>query len=144
MSYTLVETTEALAQMGDRLQGTRRIALDCEAAGFHRYSDRLCLVQLSTEDSTYLLDPLALDLSEVLRPVLEDEGVEVVMHGADFDLRLMDRDLKAMRDAEKRKKEEKKSSRCPKPHRGILQKSDSLPCRPRRSKNSSRGTGCRS
>jgi ribonuclease D len=93
MSYTLVETAETLAEAGERLQGVQRIALDCEAAGFHRFSDRLCLVQLSTEDFTLLLDPLALDLSELLRPILEDPQVQVVMHGADFDLRLLDRDL---------------------------------------------------
>jgi ribonuclease D len=92
-SFTLVNTAEALIEASQRLQGVQRIALDCEAAGFHRYSDRLCLVQLSSEDFTLLLDPLAVDLSETLRPILEDPQVQVVMHGADFDLRLLDRDL---------------------------------------------------
>ena len=75
------------------LRGVSRLALDCEAAGFHRYSDRICLIQLSLDRETFLLDPLALDPAPVLRPVLEDSGVEVVMHGADFDLRVLDRDL---------------------------------------------------
>jgi ribonuclease D len=92
-SYTLVDTPETLEKADERLKGARRIALDCEAAGFHRYSDRLCLVQLSTEDFTLLLDPLALDLTATLKPILEDPEVQVVMHGADFDLRLLDRDL---------------------------------------------------
>lgn len=93
MTYTLVDTVETLAEVKASLQGVHRIALDCEAAGFHRYSDRLCLLQLSTPNSTFLLDPLALDLSETLKPTLEDPKVQVVMHGADFDLRLLDRDL---------------------------------------------------
>jgi len=75
------------------LAGTRRLALDCEAAGFHRYSDRLCLVQLTTERGTWVIDPLVLDASELLRVPLESRSVTVVMHGADFDLRLLRRDL---------------------------------------------------
>ncbi len=75
------------------LAESRRFALDCEAAGFHRYSDRLCLVQVTTADGTFIVDPLAFDPSGTLRGPLEDPAVEVVMHGADFDLRLLDRDL---------------------------------------------------
>ena len=93
MSHKLIETPEALNQALTRLEGVSRIALDCEAAGFHRYSDRLCLVQLSTQDTNLLMDPLALDLSGPLRPILEDPKVQVVMHGADYDVRLLDRDL---------------------------------------------------
>jgi hypothetical protein len=43
--------------------GLQNIALDCEAAGFHRYSDRLSLVQLTAGPVTFLLDPLSLDPS---------------------------------------------------------------------------------
>jgi len=75
------------------LASADRIALDCEAAGFHRYSDRLCLLQVTTEAHTYILDALAFDPAETLRPVLENPAIPVVMHGADYDLRLLDRDL---------------------------------------------------
>lgn len=70
------------------------LALDCEAAGFHRYSDRLCLVQVSTPSGRDLvLDPLEVELAELLRGPLEDPGKTVYMHGGDYDLRLLDRDL---------------------------------------------------
>ena len=69
------------------------LAVDCEAAGFHRYSDRLCLVQVTCGGRTYLFDPLALDPAPALEAPLRDPTVDVVMHGADFDLRLLDRDL---------------------------------------------------
>ena len=67
--------------------------MDCEAAGYHRYSDRLCLVQLSTPSETFVLDPLAMDLTPHLKPFLEDPGRRVLMHGAAYDLRLLRRDL---------------------------------------------------
>jgi len=75
------------------LESADRIALDCEAAGFHRYSDRLCLLQITISERTYVVDPLAFDPSDLLRPALEREDIPIVMHGADFDLRLLSRDL---------------------------------------------------
>lgn len=93
MNYRLIQDPAGLDEARVLLSSASRIGLDCEAAGFHRYTDRLCLVQISTAGQTLLLDPLALDLSDVLRPSLEDPEVVVVMHGADFDIRLLHRDL---------------------------------------------------
>lgn len=93
MSYVHIKDTSEAEGLREELRQARRIALDCEAAGFHRYSDRLCLVQLTTETETYIIDPLAFDPSELLRGVLEDPEVTILMHGADYDLRLLDRDL---------------------------------------------------
>ncbi|NNF12678.1 MAG: ribonuclease D [Gemmatimonadetes bacterium] len=93
MSHIYIESRDFADALFDDLDGAKRIALDCEAAGFHRYSDRLCLIQLTVADQTYILDPLSFDPSEILRRPLEDPAVEVLMHGADFDLRLLSRDL---------------------------------------------------
>jgi len=93
MTYDLIDTPTAMARAKELLAGVSRISLDCEAAGFHRYSDRLCLVQLSTPENNLILDPLGLDLSGLLKPLLENPEVQVVMHGADYDIRLLDRDL---------------------------------------------------
>lgn len=93
MSHIYVESPEFADRLVDDLSSATRIALDCEAAGFHRYSDRLCLIQLTVGGRTYILDPLNFDPREILRGPLEDPGVEVLMHGADFDLRLLSRDL---------------------------------------------------
>jgi ribonuclease D len=93
MSHFHVQSLEDADGLSADLRSARRVALDCEAAGFHRYSDRLCLVQLTTERRTYVIDPLGFDPSSLLRGPLEDPAVQVVMHGADFDLRLLRRDL---------------------------------------------------
>jgi ribonuclease D len=93
MKYSLVSDPRALSELAGALRSESRIALDCEAAGFHRYSDRLCLIQLSTPTRTFLLDPMASDPREVMSPTLEDPEVEVVMHGSDYDIRLLQRDL---------------------------------------------------
>ncbi len=94
MPFILIDDSADLPSLRRALARDSRIALDCEAAGFHRYSDRLSLLQITTSDTTTLIvDPLAFDPGDTLRGPLGDPAVEVLMHGADYDLRLLDRDL---------------------------------------------------
>ncbi|MEX2465450.1 MAG: HRDC domain-containing protein [Gemmatimonadota bacterium] len=89
MTYTHVDTPSAAGDLKKVLTSASRIALDCEAAGFHRYDNRLCLVQVTVGEDTYVVDPLAIDIAALFANVLEREDVPVVMHGSDFDLRLL-------------------------------------------------------
>jgi ribonuclease D len=94
MSFVLIDEIDRAGDLIRALEPGTALALDCEAAGFHRYTDRLCLVQITTSAGTdYILDPLAIDVGDLLRGPLEDPAVAVLMHGADYDLRLLDRDL---------------------------------------------------
>jgi ribonuclease D len=93
MSFILVDDPAETPKLTQALASEGRIALDCEAAGFHRYSDRLCLLQISTAKANVIVDPLAFDPSGALRGPLGNPAVEILMHGADYDLRLLDRDL---------------------------------------------------
>lgn len=93
MKFSHVHDDHGAGALTDQLDKASAIALDCEAAGFHRYSDRLCLVQVTTDQGTHVVDPFTTDASALFRPVLEDPSVEIVMHGSDFDLRLLSRDL---------------------------------------------------
>src|SRR5688572_27785324 len=73
------------------LAGDPVLALDTEASSFHRYKERVCLVQLSTRDRTYLIDPLAIKDLAPLGTLLADPKMEVVIHDADYDLRILAR-----------------------------------------------------
>ena len=69
-----------------------RIGVDTEADSRHHYPEKVCLVQVAADGSAYLIDPLArLDLTALGR-VLADPAVEKILHGADFDLRGLNRD----------------------------------------------------
>lgn len=68
------------------------IALDTEGASFHRFVDRIYLLQLSTDQHHAVIDPLPLGTPELLGRLLEDRSVEVVLHDADYDLRLLRQD----------------------------------------------------
>ncbi len=90
MSY--IRTPEALADAVAALRREPLVGADTEAASFHRYRDRIFLVQLSSRTRTAIVDPLALpDLSPV-GELLADPKVEKIFHDADYDLRIFDRD----------------------------------------------------
>ena len=93
MTIRLITDAGSLTELGETLTGESRVAVDLEAAGFHRYSDRVCLLQVSAGGHNFVIDTLAVDPSDVLRGPLESPDVTVLLHGGDYDLRLLDRDL---------------------------------------------------
>jgi ribonuclease D len=68
------------------------VAVDTEGASFHRFVDRIYLLQMSTRDVTAVLDPLAIGKPAALGRILESEHTEKVFHDADYDLRLIHQD----------------------------------------------------
>ena len=88
----IVADAAALSDLANRLAGQSRIAIDTEAASFHRYVDRVYLVQISSDSEDALVDPLAVDELSPIGSLLADPAVEVVFHDADYDLRILNRD----------------------------------------------------
>lgn len=88
----LIADDEALAHFANGLQGKSRVAMDTEAASFHRYVDRIYLVQISSDSATAIVDPLAVTDLKRIGQLLADPSIEVVFHDADYDLRVLDRD----------------------------------------------------
>ena len=90
MNY--IRTPQALADAVAALSTEPLVAADTEAASFHRYRDRILLIQLACPSRTEIIDPLALtDLSPV-GALLANSTVEKIFHDADYDLRALDRD----------------------------------------------------
>jgi ribonuclease D len=85
----LIEDGSEFAALLRRLRAEPLIAVDTEAASFHRHRDRVYLVQLSTRGETHLVDPLAVTGLPGLGDLLADTAVEKVFHDADYDLRLL-------------------------------------------------------
>lgn len=75
--------------MLDRLHRETLVAMDTEAASFHRHRDRVYLLQLSTRTETYLVDPLAVPGLPGFGALLGNPTVECIFHDADYDLRLL-------------------------------------------------------
>jgi ribonuclease D len=88
----LIQSQPELEALFARLRGAPLLAVDTEAASFHRFIDRVYLLQVSSRDETAVVDPLAIESLAPLAEVLADPAVEIVFHDADYDLRLLDRE----------------------------------------------------
>lgn len=87
--YQLIADGAGWAACYEALRRAPRFAVDVEANSLHAYRERVCLLQFSTEDEDFIVDPLAgLDLSP-LGGLLADPAVEKVFHSADYDLSLL-------------------------------------------------------
>jgi ribonuclease D len=87
----MIATGQQLTELVAKLGPHDRIAIDTEADSLHCYKEKLCLLQISIPGCDVIVDPLAnVDLAP-LRDVLA--GKEIVLHGADYDLRLLRRNL---------------------------------------------------
>ena len=86
-----IASAAQLAELLPQIEAHDRVAIDTEADSLHSYREKLCLLQLSLPGRDYIVDPLAhVDLAP-LGDALQTK--EIVLHGADFDLRLLRRSL---------------------------------------------------
>ncbi len=76
-----------MAEFLPGLQSAEWVALDTEADSLHAYPEKLCLIQISTARGDDLVDPLSKIHLTPLWPVLKKH--ELIIHGADYDLRLL-------------------------------------------------------
>lgn len=89
----IITTADRLAQVAEILASQTELAVDLEMDSLHHYREKVCLIQVSTRDESWLVDPLALmDLSPLFA-CLADPAILVVMHGADYDIRSLYRDF---------------------------------------------------
>lgn len=89
----LVDRPRRLHDLAEALGRTPRIGVDTEADSFHAYREKTCLVQISTYDEDYLVDPLALPDLTPLRPAFSDPAIIKVFHAADNDVAALKRDF---------------------------------------------------
>ncbi|HVT05688.1 MAG TPA: ribonuclease D [Thermoanaerobaculia bacterium] len=88
-----IDQQDPLDALIDRIAGEKVIAIDTEADSLHSYFDKVCLIQLSTPTEDFVIDPLAkVDLGR-FGAVLGDPEIRKIFHGADYDLRILNRDF---------------------------------------------------
>jgi ribonuclease D len=85
----LIDTAPALDAVLPCFAPHARIPIDTEADSLHCYFEKLCLIQISVPGHDLLIDPLA---GISLQPLFDAlTGKELIIHGADYDLRLLRR-----------------------------------------------------
>src|SRR5215510_13710340 len=115
-SHNVIASEQQLADLIRQIEAADRIALDTEADSLHSYREKLCLLQISAPAGAgtihagragdqfetrgdhrsklpddFIVDPLSNLNLDPLRRVLEPR--EIVLHAADYDLRMLRRGL---------------------------------------------------
>ena len=91
LSDGLIATSSQLAELVPLIERNARVAVDTEADSLHCYREKLCLLQVSLREGDFLVDPLVENDLAPLADTLARK--EIVLHGADYDLRLLRRAL---------------------------------------------------
>jgi ribonuclease D len=83
----VIDDAQQLADFLEPLRQAEWLAIDTEADSLHSYPEKLCLLQVAIPGRIDLVDPLCgMDLGR-LWAAMSDR--ELLMHGADYDLRLL-------------------------------------------------------
>ena len=91
-AFELVNTQSRLSEVIDHLSTAKRVALDTESNAFFKYYERICLVQLASAETAFLIDPLAIGDITPIGELLENPSIEKVIDQPHRDLRNFDRE----------------------------------------------------
>src|SRR5512146_633369 len=89
----LVQTPDRFKALIQDLDRQSRVAVDTESNSLHAYRERVCLIQFSTPDTDYVLDPLALEDISALGPVFSSSSIEKIFHASEYDIICLRRDF---------------------------------------------------
>jgi ribonuclease D len=88
-----VDTRQKMPKVREEIEKSPVIAIDTEYDSFRYFREKLCLLQIGTEQRIYLIDPLetSMDLSFLGRAFANPHQVKVI-HAGDNDIRILNRD----------------------------------------------------
>ena len=92
--YTYIERSRDCEVIASQIEAWGFLPIDIESNGFYAYFDKVCLIQISTREADYIIDPLRARDMEWLGRLLRDERILKILHGGDYDIRSFKRDYK--------------------------------------------------
>ena len=87
----IITNTAQLDGAVRKMLDSKAIAVDTESNSRHHYPEQLCLIQIATENNVYIIDTIILKDIGPLQKVLADNAIMKIIHGADYDVRSIDR-----------------------------------------------------
>jgi ribonuclease D len=73
----------------DLLKKEKVLAVDTEANSLYAYKEQVCLIQISTPKTDYIIDPLTIGDISGLGEVFSDPGVEKIFHASEYDILIL-------------------------------------------------------
>ena len=88
----LITSSEQYQKMIAHLSEQKAIAIDTESNSLYAYQERVCLIQLSSRERDFLLDPFAFEELQALGELMANNQVQKIMHAGDYDISTLKRD----------------------------------------------------
>lgn len=88
-----IDRQEPLDRALEQIAAQPVVAIDTEADSLHSYFDKVCLIQISIPGDDFVVDPLGKVHIEKFGGILADPAVTKILHGGDYDLRILNRDF---------------------------------------------------
>lgn len=93
VSYDFLTTGAQIELLARELAQAKVAGVDLEADSMHHFAEKICLIQIYYNHKNVLIDPLALDNLDALKPFFADSAIPKIFHGADYDIRSLYRDF---------------------------------------------------
>jgi ribonuclease D len=93
-NYQWVDTRQGLQQVADYFKTKKAIGVDMEMDSMFHFREKICLIQMATEQRTFIIDPLSIPSMSLVKPLFENDRIKKVFHGADYDVRSIFRDFR--------------------------------------------------
>ena len=88
----LIADAESLAKLVVELARHSAVAVDTESNSMHAYREQVCLVQFSTPEADFIVDPIRVPDLSSLGPVFANPEQRKIFHAAEYDIVCMRRD----------------------------------------------------
>ncbi len=86
-----IDTSKKLTHLLQILSNQPVIAVDTESDSLYSYFEKVCLIQFSTPQTDFLVDPLSVDISG-LAPLFDNPSIQKIFHAAEYDFLSLKRD----------------------------------------------------
>ncbi len=88
----LIAAPSHLDAMLAEISAETMLAVDTESDSLYSYFEKVCLLQFSTREHDYVVDPLILQDVAALGPLFANPQIEKVFHAAEYDILCLKRD----------------------------------------------------
>lgn len=87
-----VNTSQSLNEAFKALESYPRIAVDTESNSLFAYQEKVCLIQISSPDTDFVIDPFELKDLSLLGRLFKNPAQEKIFHASEYDLICLKRD----------------------------------------------------
>lgn len=89
----LIESLRELKDAIKNIETEKRIGFDLEADSMYHFSEKVCLLQVASKNTAFVIDTVKFRDLSLLKPLFLHKDIVKVFHGADYDVRSLFRDF---------------------------------------------------